>query len=99
MTNTADLSPQVTTVRRAQQDWARRPIRDRLRPVRAFRHLLADSADELCAAVHAELGRPPVEVLASDVLPLADACRFLEREAASLLKPRKVQLRSRPIWL
>jgi acyl-CoA reductase-like NAD-dependent aldehyde dehydrogenase len=96
---TPDLSSQVRTARRAQTEWARRSVRDRLRPVRAFRHLLAEAADDLCAAVHAELGRPPVEVLGSDVLPLADAGRFLEREAASLLKPRKVRLRSRPLWL
>jgi acyl-CoA reductase-like NAD-dependent aldehyde dehydrogenase len=99
MDSTANLSFQVAVLRQAQHDWAHRPVRDRLRPVRAFRHLLAEAADDLCAAVHAELGRPPVEVLGSDVLPLADACRFLEREAASLLKPRKVRLRSRPLWL
>ncbi len=96
---TADLSPQIAAARRAQRDWARRPVRDRLQPVRAFRHLLVDAADELCAAVHAELGRPAVEVLGSDVLPLADACRFLEREAVALLEPRKVRLRSRPLWI
>jgi acyl-CoA reductase-like NAD-dependent aldehyde dehydrogenase len=95
----ADLSPQVAAARRAQADWARRSIRERLRPVRALRQLLAESSDELCAAVYAELGRPPVEVLGSDVLPLADACRFLELEAAALLKPRRVRLRSRPLWL
>ncbi|HEX4590449.1 MAG TPA: aldehyde dehydrogenase family protein, partial [Gemmataceae bacterium] len=95
----AELSQQIAAARRAQADWVRRPIRERLRPVRAFRHLLAESSDAFCAAVHAELGRPAVEVLGSDVLPLADACRFLEREAASLLKPRRVRLRSRPLWL
>jgi acyl-CoA reductase-like NAD-dependent aldehyde dehydrogenase len=99
MTNTPDLSPQIIAALRAQRDWARRPVSNRLRPVRAFRLLLVEAADDLCAAVHAELGRPPVEVLGSDVLPLADACRFLEREAAALLKPRKVRLRSRPLWL
>jgi acyl-CoA reductase-like NAD-dependent aldehyde dehydrogenase len=99
MNTTADLSPQVAAARRAQTEWARLPIRDRLRPVRAFRHLLVDAADDLCAAVHAELGRPAVEVLGSDVLPLADACRFLERDAPALLKPRRVRLRSRPLWL
>src|SRR5204863_5232176 len=46
-----------------------------------------------------DVGRPPDEVLASDVLPLADACRFLERQAERLLRPRKVSLRSRPLWL
>jgi acyl-CoA reductase-like NAD-dependent aldehyde dehydrogenase len=94
-----DLSSQVAAARRAQADWTGRPVRERLRPVRAFRHLFADMADDLCAAVGAEIGKQPAETLGGDVLPLADGCRFLEREAAALLKPRKVRLRSRPIWL
>jgi acyl-CoA reductase-like NAD-dependent aldehyde dehydrogenase len=94
-----DLAANVAAARRAQMDWARRPIGERLQPVRAFRRLLADSADELCAAVNAEIGRPVVEVLGGDVLPLADACRFLERESAALLRPHRVRLRSRPLWL
>jgi acyl-CoA reductase-like NAD-dependent aldehyde dehydrogenase len=99
MNSIPDLSPQIAAARRAQIDWSRRSVRERLRPVRAFRHLLADKADELCAAVNAEIGRPVVEVLGSDVLPLGDACRFLERETVGILKPRRVRLRSRPLWL
>src|SRR5262249_11555802 len=72
--------------------------RERLRLVRTLRHSLVDAADELTAAIHGELGRPPHEALASDVLPFADACQFLEREADRLLRPRNVRLRSRPIW-
>src|SRR5439155_12406193 len=90
---------QVAACRRAQQDWSRRPVRERLRPVRAFRHLLVEACDELGDAVQGEVGRSPDEVLGGDVLPLADACRFLEREAGRLLRPRKVRLRSRPLWL
>jgi acyl-CoA reductase-like NAD-dependent aldehyde dehydrogenase len=97
--STSDLSPQLTAARYAQAEWARRSVRERLRPVRAFRNLLVDACDDLCAAVHAEIGRPPGEVLGGDLLPLADACRFLEREATALLKPRKVRLRARPLWL
>jgi acyl-CoA reductase-like NAD-dependent aldehyde dehydrogenase len=93
------VNAQVAPCRRAQVAWAARPIRERLRFVRTLRHSLVDAADELTAAIHRELGRPPHEALASDVLPFADACRFLEREAERLLKPRKVSLRSRPIWL
>ena len=99
MTPLETVSAQVASCRRAQLAWATRPIRDRLRLVRSLRHSLVDAADELTAAIHSELGRPPHEALASDVLPFADACRFLEREAERLLKPRKVSLRSRPIWL
>jgi acyl-CoA reductase-like NAD-dependent aldehyde dehydrogenase len=83
--------------RTAQSRWAARPVSERLRPVRAFRALVADNADELLAVVEADVGRPPGEVLGSDVLPLADACRFLERRAARILKPRKVG--DTPVWL
>ena len=99
MTPRESVSAQVASCRRAQAAWAERPIGERLRVVRALRHSLVDAADELTAAIHRELGRPPHEALASDVLPFADACRFLEREAERLLRPRKVSLRSRPIWL
>jgi aldehyde dehydrogenase (NAD+) len=95
----APLAVECRAARAAQTDWERRPVRERLRPVAAFRRLLVDACDELCEAVRRDVGRPPDEVLASDVLPLADACRFLEREAGRLLRPRKVSLRSRPLWL
>ncbi len=94
-----DLAEPTAACRRAQQGWAALPVRERLRPIRAFRHLFVEAADELCATVYRDLGRPADEVLAGDILTLADACRFLEREAAQLLRPRKVRLRSRPLWL
>src|SRR3954468_8210275 len=83
--------------RAAQRDWARRPLGERLRPVRAFRHALAAGVDELTPAMEADVARPPAEVLGSDVLPLADACRFLERNAHRLLRPRRVG--GTPVWL
>src|SRR3954469_20234822 len=73
------VSEQVSAARSAQQGWARLPVRQRLRPVRAFRHLLADQPDALAAAVLGDLGKPAEETIGGEVLPLADACRFLER--------------------
>ena len=35
----------------------------------------------------------------AEVLPLAEACRFLEREAGKLLKPRRLGRRGLPLWL
>jgi acyl-CoA reductase-like NAD-dependent aldehyde dehydrogenase len=67
--------------------------------VRTFRHLLVSECDRLCTAVIADLGKPAEETLACEILPLADAARFLEREAARLLRPRHVPARSRPLWL
>src|SRR5439155_5616074 len=99
MTTAESVGERVAVCRRAQAAWSARPVRERLRLVRTLRHSLVDAADELAGAIHRELGRPPHEALASDVLPIADACRFLECEAEGLLQPRKVKLRSRPLWL
>jgi acyl-CoA reductase-like NAD-dependent aldehyde dehydrogenase len=55
--------------------------------------------DGLCAAVARDLGKPGEETVAGELLPLADACRFLERQAGRLLRPRRVPLGQRPRWL
>ena len=53
-----------------------------------------------CEALAAILAhrRPVAETLVTEVLPLADAARFLERRAAGLLAPRILR-RGRPFWL
>jgi acyl-CoA reductase-like NAD-dependent aldehyde dehydrogenase len=93
------ITEQVAACRRAQPAWANRSVRERLHVVRRFRQSLAAHCDELCAAVEREIGRSAEETVAADILPLADACKFLECDAARLLKPRKVSLRRRPLWL
>src|SRR5947209_6287774 len=93
------VAEKVERVRAAQPAWARRPVRERLRPIRALRRLLADECDALCEAARRDLGKPPEETVGGDVLPLADACLFLEREAVHLLRPRRVPTAQRPLWL
>ncbi len=75
------------------------PLRERLRIVRELRHLIAENADALAAAGAAVSDRPLAEKLVSEVLPLADACRWLERNAARVLAPRRYAKRGRPFWM
>ncbi len=98
-TNLPTVSDQVASARAAQAAWAAQPIRARLRPVRALRHLLAADADTLCAAVAADVGKSVPEILGGEVLPVAEACRFLESKAKRILRPRRVPNRQRPLWL
>lgn len=81
-------------LRRAQQEWAKTGVRERLRIVRRVRGLIAERSLELTGAVRRDAG----ETLVAEVLPLAEACRFLECEAEELLAPKRPE-RSRPIWL
>jgi acyl-CoA reductase-like NAD-dependent aldehyde dehydrogenase len=89
----------VRACRAAQQVWTRLPIRQRLKPVLALRRLLVSDVDRVCQAVQRDINRPPDEVLATDILPTADACRFLQRRAARILQPRQISLLDRPLWL
>ncbi len=95
----APFAALVARARVAQQAWANTPIHLRLRPLRALRHRIVTECDNLCAAVARDLGKPSEETLGGDLLGLADACCFLERQAARLLRPRRVPTSQRPLWL
>jgi acyl-CoA reductase-like NAD-dependent aldehyde dehydrogenase len=88
-----------TETRAAQSRWAQAPIEERLRIVRELRHRIAENADALAVAAGGVRNRPLAEKLVSEVLPLADACRWLERNAARVLAPRRCGKRGRPFWM
>lgn len=79
--------------------WAARPLRERLRIVRSLRHGIAAHGARLARAAGGGVDRPISEVLSAEIVPLADACRFLEREAPRLLAPRRLGSAGRPAWL
>jgi acyl-CoA reductase-like NAD-dependent aldehyde dehydrogenase len=93
------LANAVQRCRQAQARWQDVPIPQRLRPIETLRQLVVSECDALCAAVEQDIGKPTGETIGAEVLPLADALRFLVREAPGLLKPRRVSRRSRPAWL
>jgi acyl-CoA reductase-like NAD-dependent aldehyde dehydrogenase len=97
--NTPAIVHLVTACREVQPRWAAESVRTRLRFVRRLRHALIADLDNLCAAVERDIGKPPGESLPGELFGLAAACRFLEKRAAGLLRPRKVPLGDRPLWL
>ena len=78
-------------------------MRTRLRMLRCFRAELATGARELAATVAraypGSLHRTEADTLVAEVLPLAEACRFLEREASFVLRTRREGTGARPFWL
>jgi acyl-CoA reductase-like NAD-dependent aldehyde dehydrogenase len=87
----------------AQQIWARAGLRRRLALLRRARHRMAATAEEIAHSVPCNqpgsLHRSVADTLVSEVLPLVEACRFLEREAGWILAPKRVSSHSRPFWL
>ena len=67
--------------------------------VRELRRLIAENALQLAQASASARGRPARESLTAEVLPLAEACRFLERSAPRVLAARRLGRRGLPLWL
>jgi acyl-CoA reductase-like NAD-dependent aldehyde dehydrogenase len=86
-------------IRTTQQIWEQVGLYARLRVVRNLREQVARSQGALLEAFAPQLRAHPAERLASELIPLAEACRFLEEEAESILAPRKLKRSRRPLWL
>jgi acyl-CoA reductase-like NAD-dependent aldehyde dehydrogenase len=93
------LARRTAASRAVQAAWATWALGERLRTLTAIRHGIAANAAGLTRAAGGGAGRPEAEVLSSEVVPLADACRFLEREAPRLLATRRLGAHGRPAWL
>lgn len=93
------VSAVVERLRAAQPSWAATPMPDCLLMLRRFRHLLAAQAEMVAVSSNESQSRPVSEILASEILPLADACKFLEREAKCILAARRLDNRGRAFWL
>lgn len=93
----------VARGRAAQASWSALSLPDRLEVLRKARHIIAANpcalAETIPSNLASSLHRNLADSLVAEVLPLAEACRFLEREAPSLLRPIKLGGRGRPIWL
>jgi acyl-CoA reductase-like NAD-dependent aldehyde dehydrogenase len=100
-TSHEQLPERIVAARDAQREWAKKPIRQRLAVFKRFRGQLAERgrwiAEEL---LKKSLTRSNVaETLSSEVVPLADAARFLEEHAERLLCDEKLGMRGRALWL
>ena len=82
-----------------QRAWAATPIRERLAILRAARHAIAARPEPFLDAISPNLNRSRADTLSAEILPLLDACRFLERRAEEVLAPRRLGAKGRPFWL
>jgi len=99
LTESGSMNEVVTTTflaeaRGAGQAWAAMGVPARLAVIGRLRRLIAHDP----AALASTVARNPADTLVAEVLPLAEAARFLLRRAPSLLAPRRLG-GGRPLWL
>ncbi|MFG0307241.1 MAG: aldehyde dehydrogenase family protein [Phycisphaerales bacterium JB040] len=72
------------------------PTPSDLRWLRRFRRSIAQRTPDLVSLIESELGKAPFESLTSDLVPLLASCRWHEKHARRVLRPRRA--RGRSIW-
>lgn len=91
--------PVAERARAAQLLWADKPLRERLRIIGRLRSLIAGHGCDFLPLFSNDLTRGTADSLTAEIIPLAEACRFIEREAERILRPRTLTDRARPFWL
>ncbi len=96
-------SGSLQEMRSAQVNWSLVPVRERLRILKRMRHSIAGDPVRLARSIPCEragsLHRNLADSLVAEVLPLLEACRFLEREAPRALAPERLSDEGQPFWL
>ena len=95
----ADCATALTAAVTVQRDWELRSARERARLIGALRPLLSECARDFALAAASIGNRPVGEKMVSEVLPLLETARFLQKNAARILRPQRHGRRGRPAWL
>lgn len=88
----------IQSASEAQADWKDLPLNKKLEIVKAFRMRLVAHAERL-HELHPIPSRTLTQTITSEIIPLAAACRWLEKSAAKTLRARRTGWWGRPIWL
>lgn len=79
--------------------WRNWDLSRRCRFVAAARHEITANADALIDACRTAQRIDPVETLTGELFPLCAALKFIGQRGPRLLRPRKLGVGGRPVWL
>ena len=85
VTAPAELPHILERARRAQEEWAARPLRARCALLRRLRDVLYARRGEVAEVVTRETGKPRVEALFSDVIVSLDTADYFARDRKSVV--------------
>ena len=80
----------IEAARRAQTEWGMKTVRERTRALRRLRRVVAARMDEVARVISEDVGKPPMDALAGDVMVVLETLRYCECEAARVLRGRRV---------
>jgi acyl-CoA reductase-like NAD-dependent aldehyde dehydrogenase len=87
--NSGDPAQRMVAAKTAQMAWGALPAEARVRRLRPLRYAITQRLDEIVQTICDEVGKPPMDALAGDVMVALEQLRFYERHARHLLRSRK----------
>jgi succinate-semialdehyde dehydrogenase/glutarate-semialdehyde dehydrogenase len=88
----AEIQQALAGARRAQPAWGALSFKGRARYILRAKALLLEKQDELCELLTREVGKPALEALASEVLPVANLMDYFARKSGRLLADEQFTL-------
>lgn len=81
------------------ENWSLLPVGERARIVGRVAGCIADRTDSLVTLARTPQRIDDTETLSAELIPFAEACKFLQKRAKRILAPQKFGFVGRPIWL
>ncbi|MCP5464401.1 MAG: aldehyde dehydrogenase family protein [Deltaproteobacteria bacterium] len=86
------VSVAIAKARAAQPAWNRLGFKQRAKYILAARDWLLDHTDEVAALISEENGKPVVEAIGNDIMPVMDLMTYFAKKSESLLKKERLKL-------
>jgi len=80
----------IAAARKAQAQWTRRSVKERVRALRPLREAIVERMDEIIQTISEEIGKTPMDALVGDVMVTLEQLRYYERHAVRLLRARRI---------
>src|SRR4051812_27694898 len=87
-----DVKTALAKAKAAQPAWAALSYNERARHILRAKAVLLERQDELCDLMARETGKPRVETISSEVLPVANLMDYFARKSARLLRDEQFTL-------
>lgn len=87
-----EIESSIARARAAQQVWGAMPVRDRAAAIAKLKRAILSRAETIAELVGRECGRPSVEAVIAEVLPVADIVDYWAIAIEELLDPTPVEL-------
>ncbi len=82
----SEVKEAVETAKEGYYNWKEKSVEERIDILKEFRELLLEKKHEIGSVISSETGKPKGEAILSEIPPVLDAVRFVEKNGKDLLE-------------